>query len=93
MGSQSVGVPPSPGAALFDALLTAPGTGHSLPLRTTKARTASNALTAAGVKKSPVKKTRKDVIKLAGAITTATASLSELSIQRHFRFMDLPGGA
>jgi hypothetical protein len=93
MGSQSVGVPPSPGAGLFGALLQAPATGPSLPLRNIKSRAEiSKPLTGAGIKKSPVKKTRKDIVKLAGAISSATAGTSELGIQQPFRFMDLPGG-
>lgn len=92
MGSHSVGMPPSPGAALFGALLNRHAAGSMLPLPASKARDAGNALTGAGIKKAPAKKSRKDVIKLAGALTTATAGLSELSIQRHFRFLDLPGG-
>lgn len=95
MGGQTVIVPPSPGFPVpmhpFNHLNSAPGSLAN-PDRKSHGKHA-NDRTGAGVKKRcPRPKGKTAVEKLVDATVGATAALSIDTVQKPFRFMELPGG-
>lgn len=95
MSGQPVGVPPSPGLHNtmhpFSQMIPAPGSLAN-PDRKSHGKHA-NDRTGAGVKKRCARPKGKTAVeKLVDATVGATAALSINTVQKPFRFMELPGG-
>jgi hypothetical protein len=91
MGATGVQIPPSPGfTKMFDQTSPTPAAPFLLSSKT-KMHVVLQDCTGAGIKKAPVK-SKSPTWKWVDAAAGMTAAESEQSIQKPFRFMDLPGG-
>jgi hypothetical protein len=93
LGSEHAMVPPSPSVPVpgFETLSVSSDAGAGLP--TGKSRCKQNAKTHAGIKKMQAKKKPDGTVaKLVEAALAEKSGASENTIEKPFRFMDLPGG-